>query len=202
LRFVGKVDDRYVTLFPVPVTEEFVHRGQQRFGIYCTQCHDRLGTGSGKVVQRGYIKPPSFQTDDSRGLALRGEKVKLTDVAIGYIFDVISNGYGAMPSHADMIPADDRWAIIAYVRALQLRDTAGKTSKASFLNSPFPALRGRVAVRPGEGELKDALTPPPLPQRRERGARTREALMIDELLHAYLFAYCCVLAIPWERSHS
>jgi mono/diheme cytochrome c family protein len=113
----------------VPVTDEFVRRGRERFNIYCSMCHDRLGTGNGKVFQRGYIKPPSYQTDDSRGLALRGQTVKLTDVPIGYIFEVITNGYGAMPSHGEMIPPDDRWAIIAYVRALQVREQGGGSGK-------------------------------------------------------------------------
>ncbi|MFL5330360.1 MAG: c-type cytochrome [Gemmataceae bacterium] len=127
-RFTGKNGDQYVTDFPMPLTEDFVRRGRERFGIYCAACHNYLGTGDGKVVRRGYIKPPSYHTDDSRGMALRGQTVKLTDVPVGYIFEVITRGYGAMPSHGEMIPPDDRWAIIAYVRALQVRDTAGGAS--------------------------------------------------------------------------
>lgn len=120
-RFAG-VDDAgaLVTDFPVAVTEDFVKRGRERFNIYCSMCHGRLGNGDGKVVLRGYVKPPNFHTDLSRGLKLRGQDVKLTDVSVGYIFEVITRGYGAMPDYADLIPADDRWAIIAYVRALQL----------------------------------------------------------------------------------
>ena len=127
-RATGKDGDKFVTEFPVPVTEAMVLRGQERFNIYCAACHDRLGNGNGKVVQRGYIKPPSFHSDESRGLALLGQDVKLTNVPLGYIFQVITDGFGAMPSHGDMIPVEDRWAIIAYVRALQVRDDAGGKS--------------------------------------------------------------------------
>lgn len=125
-RFTGKVDDRYITDFPMPMNEAFVNRGQERFGIFCAQCHDRLGNGNGKVVQRGLIKPPSFHADISRGLALRGEKVPLTEVPVGYIYSVITNGYGAMADHAAQIPPDDRWAIVAYVRALQTGGRRGE----------------------------------------------------------------------------
>jgi hypothetical protein len=74
------------------------------------------------VVARGYIKPPNYHTDDSRGLKLRGQTIKLTEAPAGYFFEVISEGYGAMPSHADVIPVEDRWAIIAYIRALQVME--------------------------------------------------------------------------------
>lgn len=118
-KFTGSRDGRYVEQFPVPVTEAMVRRGRERFDIYCAVCHDMKGTGDGKIVQRGYVRPPSFHADLSRGLALRGQKVRLTDVAVGYIFDVITRGFGAMPDYATQIPVDDRWAIVAYVRALQ-----------------------------------------------------------------------------------
>jgi len=114
-----------VAEFPVAVTEDLVKRGRERFNIFCSQCHGRLGNGDGKVVLRGYIKPPNFHTDVSRGLKLRGQEIKLTDVAVGYLFGVITAGYGAMPDYADMVPADDRWAIVAYIRALQLGPGGG-----------------------------------------------------------------------------
>lgn len=124
-RFTGKMVGQYVTHFPTEITEQSLQRGQERFNIFCSQCHDRTGSGNGKVVARGYIKPPSYHTDDSRGYKLRGQTIKLTDVPLGYLFDVITNGFGAMPSHGDMIPMEDRWAIIAYIRALQLTEGAG-----------------------------------------------------------------------------
>ncbi len=124
-RFTGKSNDQYVRDIPVPITEALLLRGQERFNINCAQCHDRTGSGSGKVISRGLIKPPSYHSDDSRGLKLRGQTVKLTDVPAGYFFDVISNGYGAMASHGDIVIVYDRWAIIAYIRALQLTTSEG-----------------------------------------------------------------------------
>lgn len=119
-RVTGKANGEYVRTIPMPIDEALLLRGQGRFNIFCSQCHDRLGTGNGKVVQRGLIRPPSYLTDESRGFKLRGQSVKLTDAPVGYLFDVITQGYGAMASHGDIVPVDDRWAIIAYIRALQL----------------------------------------------------------------------------------
>jgi len=112
--------NKYVTAFPFPLSEADLRRGQQRFTIYCTVCHDPLGTGHGKIVERGYIQPPSYHEDNSRGFARYGIHVPLRDVPVGYIFEVISNGYGAMPDYAFQIPPEDRWRIAAYVRVLQL----------------------------------------------------------------------------------
>jgi mono/diheme cytochrome c family protein len=98
--------------FPFPVTKEVIQRGQNRFNIYCTPCHDRLGNGDGMIVRRGYRKPPSYHID------------RLRTVPNGYIYDVISNGFGAMPDYAAQIAPRDRWAIVAYVRALQLSQNA------------------------------------------------------------------------------
>jgi mono/diheme cytochrome c family protein len=92
---------------PVNVTEAFVKRGQERFNIYCSACHDRAGTGRGPVVLRGFVPPPNFSDD---------RIIAYTD---GEIFNVISHGIRTMPSYAKQIPEIDRWAIITYVRALQ-----------------------------------------------------------------------------------
>ena len=83
-----------------------------------------LEAGNGLIVQRGFTRPPNFHTDLSRGLKLRGMAIKLTEVPVGYLFEVISKGYGAMPDYAQQLPADDRWAVIAYLRALQLSQGA------------------------------------------------------------------------------
>ncbi|HKB55398.1 MAG TPA: cytochrome c, partial [Ramlibacter sp.] len=80
----------------------------ERFNIYCAPCHDRTGSGNGMVVQRGYRQAASYHID------------RLRDAPVGYIFDVITNGFGVMPDYKAQIPTDDRWRIIAYVRALQL----------------------------------------------------------------------------------
>jgi mono/diheme cytochrome c family protein len=112
--------DFYYDTFPFEVSREVLERGRQRFDIFCAVCHDRTGSGNGTVVQRGFTKPPNYYTDRSRGLAYQGMQVSLRDVPVGYIFDVITNGYGAMPDHAQQIPPADRWAIVGYVRVLQL----------------------------------------------------------------------------------
>ncbi|HEY0783315.1 MAG TPA: cytochrome c [Thermoanaerobaculia bacterium] len=93
---------------PMPVTRALLLRGQERYNVYCSPCHDRLGSGHGMIVQRGYKQPVSF-TSDPRLLASQ----------VGYFFNVMTDGYGVMPSYASQVPVDDRWAIAAYVRVLQ-----------------------------------------------------------------------------------
>jgi mono/diheme cytochrome c family protein len=99
--------DNFVDTFPFEVTPEVVEHGYHRFMIFCVVCHDPLGTGRGKIVERGYTPPPSFHID------------RLRTVPVGHIYAVINEGYGSMPSYAAQIPPRDRWAIVAYVRALQ-----------------------------------------------------------------------------------
>lgn len=98
----------FVTEFPMPITAADLDRGQERFNIYCSVCHGRLGDGSGMIVKRGFRKPPSFHDE------------RLRNAPIGYFFDVETNGFGAMPDYASQIPPEDRWRVIAYIRALQL----------------------------------------------------------------------------------
>ena len=98
--------------FPAPVTKEMIERGQNRFNIYCTPCHGRVGNGDGMIVRRGYRKPPSYHID------------RLRQVPNGYIFDVITNGFGAMQDYSAQVQPQDRWAIVAYIRALQLSQNA------------------------------------------------------------------------------
>ncbi len=111
--YTGKgPDGKFIETFPFPVTREVLARGQERFNIYCTPCHDRLGNGMGMIVRRGYRKPPSYHID------------RLRTVPNGYIYDVITKGFGAMPDYAAQIEPRDRWAIVSYVRALQLSQNA------------------------------------------------------------------------------
>jgi len=110
----------YVSDFPIPVTRAALVRGQERFTIFCAVCHDAAGTGHGKIVERGYLQPPDYHTDDARGLRRRGVTVPLRNVPVGYLFEVVSNGYGGMPDYASQIPPEDRWKIVMYVRTLQL----------------------------------------------------------------------------------
>jgi mono/diheme cytochrome c family protein len=90
-----------------PVTLTLIERGQERFRIYCTPCHSELGDGRGMIVQRGFPPPPSYHTD------------RLREAPVQHFYDVITNGYGAMYSFADRVQPEDRWAIAAYIRALQ-----------------------------------------------------------------------------------
>ena len=108
----GKINGADGDGFPMPVTQQVLDRGEERFNIYCSPCHSRLGDGNGMIPSRGYRHPPSFHTE-----ALRTAKT-------GHFFDVMTNGFGAMPTYAPQIPVADRWAIVAYIRALQLSQSA------------------------------------------------------------------------------
>lgn len=101
-------DGKFVAESPVPITRALVLRGRERFDIYCSPCHGRTGEGDGMVVRRGFKRPPSLHVD-----RLRAERA-------GYFFDVVTNGFGEMNGYAAQVPPGDRWAIAAYVRALQL----------------------------------------------------------------------------------
>jgi mono/diheme cytochrome c family protein len=110
--------------FPFELTRADLDRGQERYTIFCAVCHDPVGTGGGKIPERGYVKPPNFHADNSRGFALYRKDVPLRDAPIGYLFEVVSRGYGAMPRYAPQIDAKDRWRVVAYVRALQVSQHA------------------------------------------------------------------------------
>lgn len=97
-----------VTEFPVPVTKELVDRGQERYNIYCVVCHGPVGNGDGMIVRRGYPQPPTYHDD------------RLRNAPVGHFFDVMTNGWGKMNSYAAQISAADRWAIVAYIRSLQI----------------------------------------------------------------------------------
>ena len=108
----GKIGGQLADGFPFPVTKKVLDHGQTRYDIYCSECHSRTGDGNGMIPARGYRRPPSFHTE-----SLRTAKT-------GHFFDVMTNGFGAMPPYATMIPPRDRWAIVAYIRALQLSQHA------------------------------------------------------------------------------
>ena len=110
--YTGKEGDDPITTFPLPITREVLERGRQRFNIFCSPCHDRLGTGLGMVVQRGMRRPPSYHID------------RLRAVPVGYFYDVITNGFGAMQDYSAQIQPSDRWAIVAYIRVLQRSQNA------------------------------------------------------------------------------
>jgi len=122
---IAQAKSPYYETFPMEVTEELILRGKERFNIYCSVCHGVTGAGNGMIVQRGYLPPPSFFVDHSRGLKyLTGATVPLPEAPAGYYFQVITHGYGGMGSYSAQITPKDRWAIIAYIRALQ--ETFGK----------------------------------------------------------------------------
>ena len=105
--FTGKRGEEFVNVVPLPVTRAVLERGRERYDIFCAPCHDRLGNGQGMVVQRGFPQPPSLHID------------RLREARPGYLFDVITHGFGRQPDLAHQIPVPDRWAIVAYVKVLQ-----------------------------------------------------------------------------------
>lgn len=104
-----------VEVFPLTITKEIVVRGKERYEIFCSACHGPTGNGDGMIVRRGFRRAASFNDD------------RLRQAPVGHYFDAITNGWGVMPSYATQIPAEDRWAIIAYVRALQLSQQKQET---------------------------------------------------------------------------
>jgi hypothetical protein len=110
--YQGLIDGKVAETFPFEVTREVLDRGQERFNIFCAPCHDVTGSGRGMIVQRGFPPPPTYH------------QPRLREAPPGHYFDVITNGFGAMYSHADRVPPHDRWAMIAYIRALQLARSA------------------------------------------------------------------------------
>lgn len=140
-----------VDTFPFPVTEQIVRRGEERFNIFCAMCHGPTGYGDGMIVRRGYRRPPSYHTD-----ALR-------QAPVGHFFDVMTNGWGAMPSYAAQIPVPDRWAIVAYIRALQLSQNPQGTSATSNTNT--------ATAQPAPGKSPASKQPTSQPPRAETGGR-------------------------------
>jgi cytochrome c5 len=108
----GRIEGQPSAVFPFPVDQSVMQRGRERYDIFCSHCHGLSGSGDGMVVVRGYRQPPSFHID------------RLRAAPPGHLFDVMTNGFGAMPDHAAQIPVRDRWAIAAYIRALQLSQNA------------------------------------------------------------------------------
>jgi hypothetical protein len=135
--YTGKVGNNPGDYLPFPVTGDILARGRERFNIYCAPCHSRTGDGNGMIVQRGLRTPPSFHTE------------RLRKAPLGYFFDVMTNGFGAMPDYASQIPPRDRWCIVAYIRALQLTQqaTMNDVPQGQKVPSEAPVFRGD----PGSG---------------------------------------------------
>jgi mono/diheme cytochrome c family protein len=142
--YTGKVAGQLVEEFPFAIAHAELARGRERFNIYCTPCHGQLGDGRGMVVQRGLRQAASFHQD-----RLRQEKV-------GYSFDVITNGFGAMPDYATQIPVRDRWLIVAYVRTLQLSQHAPLDDVPADRRAELDAPAGAPASQAGSTTAKPA----------------------------------------------
>lgn len=135
--YTGKIGSEDGNYMPFPVTAEMMQRGQQRFNIYCSPCHGETGNGDGMIVQRGLKRPPSYHTE------------RLRKAPIGYFFDVMTNGFGVMLDYSQQISPQDRWAIAAYIRALQLsqgatrgdvpagQEIAGAPPKGVVISAPY-----------------------------------------------------------------
>lgn len=144
--YEGKEGIQLVSTLPMPLTAGLLARGRERFNIYCSPCHDRTGSGRGMVVRRGFQPPTSLHIERLRG------------APVGYLFDVVTHGLGAMPDYAAQIDVADRWAIAAYVKALQL------SQNAPFSDVPPEKRR----------ELAEPLPPAPAaPVEREMGQESR-----------------------------
>jgi mono/diheme cytochrome c family protein len=135
--YTGKMGNNPGDYLPFAANETVLARGRERFNIYCAPCHSQLGDGNGMIVQRGYRHPPSYHTE------------RLRNAPLGYFFDVMTNGFGAMPDYAAQISARDRWSIVAYIRALQLSQNARAADVPAGQKVPSspPAFRGD----PGSG---------------------------------------------------
>jgi hypothetical protein len=130
--------------FPIAVDKIVLQRGQQRFDVYCAPCHGRIGNGLGMIVRRGFKQPPSYHTD------------RLREAPVGHLYDVITNGYGAMLNYASQVQPRDRWAIVAYIRALQYSEHAnlGELSAASQRRIPD------AGTAPSRAVTNQPITPP------------------------------------------
>jgi mono/diheme cytochrome c family protein len=134
--FTGKINGQVANEFPMPVTRQVLDRGQERFNVYCSPCHGRTGEGNGMVVQRGFRQPPSYHEE------------RLRNAPVGYFFDVMTNGFGAMQDYSAQVTVPDRWAIAAYIRVLQL-------SRSATVND-VPADRRGDLDRPAEPQAAPA----------------------------------------------
>jgi len=117
--YTGKINGKDIDFIPIKIEKPDILRGQERFNIYCSPCHGRLGNGHGMIVSRGLRQPPSYLDE------------RLLTAADGHFFDVMSNGYGSMYSYASRVAVDDRWRIVSYIRTLQLSENGAAVIAAN-----------------------------------------------------------------------
>jgi len=128
-------------VFPMPVDRDLIELGRERYMVYCTPCHGRLGDGRGMVVRRGFSPPPTFHSD------------YLRKIPVGHIFGVITNGYGAMYSYAARVPVKHRWAIAAYIRTLQYSQDASPEDLSPAEQKALAAAEGGGQPKPDESKV-------------------------------------------------
>src|SRR5262245_8015247 len=167
--YTGKVGQNVGTVFPMPITKEVLDRGEQRFNVYCTPCHSALGDARGMIVLRGFKQPTPFHEE------------RMRNAPVGHFFDVMTSGFGAMPDYASQITPADRWAIAAYIRALQLSQNATVSEvppeERGHLAPPQPAPQiggtevtppRQVAAPPARGRTPQEQQPPPTQQQQPK----------------------------------
>jgi mono/diheme cytochrome c family protein len=128
-----------MTKFPFPVTKTVLERGKERYEIYCAPCHGKTGAGDGMIVRRGFPLPPTYH------------QKRLREAPVGHFFDVITNGYGAMYPYAGKVEPEDRWAIVAYIRALQLSQNAKMSDVPANERANIGKLKPKPKSTPGHG---------------------------------------------------
>ena len=143
--YTGKLGSTPGDFMPFPINLDVLARGRERFNIYCAPCHSQTGDGNGMIVQRGFRPPPSFHTE------------RLRKSPLGYFFDVMTNGFGAMPDYSSQIPPRDRWCIVAYIRALQL--SQGATASDLPAGQQVPSVPPEFRGDPGSGATLPEIDP-------------------------------------------
>ena len=158
--YTGKIGDNPGDVMPFPVTREVLERGRERFNIFCAPCHSRLGDGNGMVPSRGFPrKPPSYHIP------------RLQKAPLGYFFDVMTNGFGIMPDYASQIPPQDRWDIVAYIRALQLSQNATMADVPAGQKIPSEVPK---FGEPGSGATLPVLVPEPKFEKQQPGVNKED----------------------------
>jgi mono/diheme cytochrome c family protein len=145
--YTGKVGNNPGDYMPFPVTLDVLKRGRDRFNVYCTPCHGRVGDGNGFIPTRGLKQPPSYHID------------RLRKAPVGYFFDVMTNGFGVMQDYSAQVAPHDRWAIAAYIRALQLSQNATSADLPSGQKVPSPAPAYRDIGNGGTLPVQDSNPP-------------------------------------------
>ena len=144
--YTGKLGNNPGDYMPFPVTKEVLERGRERYNIFCAPCHSRVGDGNGFVPSRGFArKPPSYHIP------------RLQKAPLGYFYDVMTNGFGIMPDYASQIPPRDRWNIVAYIRALQLSQSATMADVPA--GQPVPSEPPQFRGQPGSGATLPVIEP-------------------------------------------